>query len=154
MGVLAERVRAVLPAVVAAGPQKRAGAGRAVDGGPVGPRGGVAGARVTVRRRRERGRAEPSGPRPAGSLVRAKKLGWVLFFLLPSAIPLVAFTLVPMVSSLWVSLHEWNLISPMQWVGLDNYTNLLTDPTTRQVFLHTLIYVVGYLPLVYADGLG
>jgi multiple sugar transport system permease protein len=83
-----------------------------------------------------------------------KKLGWALFFLLPSAIPLVAFTLVPMVSSLWVSLHQWNLISPMQWVGLDNYTNLLTDPMTRRVFLHTLIYVAGYLPLVYAGGLG
>ena len=83
-----------------------------------------------------------------------KKLGWVLFFLLPSAIPLFVFTLVPMVSSLWVSLHKWNLISPMQWVGLDNYANLLTDPTTRRVFLHTLIYVVGYLPLVYVGGLG
>jgi len=78
----------------------------------------------------------------------------VLFFLLPSAIPLLAFTLVPMVSSLWVSLHKWNLISPMQWVGLDNYSNLLTDPMTRRVFLHTLIYVAGYLPLVYAGGLG
>jgi multiple sugar transport system permease protein len=83
-----------------------------------------------------------------------RKLGWVLFFLLPSAIPLFVFTLVPMVSSLWVSLHKWNLISPMQWVGLDNYTNLLTDPMTRRVLLHTLIYVVGYLPLVYAGGLG
>jgi multiple sugar transport system permease protein len=41
----------------------------------------------------------------------------------------------------------------MQWVGLDNYANLLTDPTTRQVFLHTLVYVVGYLPLVYVGGL-
>jgi multiple sugar transport system permease protein len=58
------------------------------------------------------------------------------------------------VSSLWVSLHKWNLISPMEWVGLGNYTNLLTDPMTRRVFLHTLIYVIGYLPLVYVGGLG
>lgn len=92
--------------------------------------------------------------RPGGRSTGWKKLGWVLFFLLPSAIPLFVFTLVPMVSSLWVSLHKWNLISPMQWVGLDNYTNLLTDPMTRRVLLHTLIYVVGYLPLVYAGGLG
>jgi multiple sugar transport system permease protein len=82
-----------------------------------------------------------------------KTLGWVLFFLLPSAIPLFVFTLVPMVSSLWVSLHKWNLISPMEWVGFRNYTNLLTDETTRRVFLHTLIYVAGYLPIVYAGGL-
>jgi len=66
---------------------------------------------------------------------------------------LMAFTIVPMVSSLWVSLHKWNLISPMQWVGVDNYRNLLTDPNTRDVFQHTLIYVLGYLPLVYVGGL-
>ena len=84
---------------------------------------------------------------------RWRNLGWVLFFLLPSAIPLIVFTLVPMVSSLWVRLHRWNLISPMEWVGLSNYSNLLTDPMTRRVFLHTLIYVVGYLPIVYAGGL-
>jgi multiple sugar transport system permease protein len=83
-----------------------------------------------------------------------KKLGWVLFFLAPSAIPLLLFTAVPMVSSAWVSLHSWNLISPMKWVGLDNYTDLLSDPTTREVFLHTLAYCAGYLPLVFAGGLG
>lgn len=79
---------------------------------------------------------------------------WVLFFLLPSAIPLVAFTLVPMVTSAWISLHKWNLISPMRFVGLDNYTKLLQDPATRGVFGHTLLYIVGYLPLVYVGGLG
>ena len=52
-----------------------------------------------------------------------------------------------------MSLHKWNLISPMQWVGVDNYRNLLTDPKTAEVFQHTLIYVVGYLPLVYVGGL-
>lgn len=78
----------------------------------------------------------------------------MLFFLLPSAVPLVLFTLVPMVSSIWVSLHQWNLISPMRWVGVRNYTDLLTDPATARVFLHTLGYVVGYLPLVYGGGLG
>lgn len=91
--------------------------------------------------------------RPASRL-RWRNTAWVLFFLAPSAIPLLAFTIVPMVTSLWVSLHEWNLIKPMTWVGLDNYQHLLTDPTTRSVFWHTLLYVAGYLPLVYVGGLG
>ena len=85
---------------------------------------------------------------------RWRTLGWVLFFLAPSAVPLVLFTAVPMISSVWVSLHQWNLISPMKWVGLDNYSTLLTDPGTRTVFLHTLLYCLGYLPLVFAGGLG
>ena len=85
---------------------------------------------------------------------RWRKVGWVLFFLAPSALPLLMFTAMPMISSVWVSLHQWNLISPMKWVGLENYRTLLTDPGTRTVSLHTLIYCAGYLPLVFAGGLG
>lgn len=79
---------------------------------------------------------------------------WVLFFLLPSAVPLIIFTFIPMVGSLWVSVHKWNLISKPVFVGLANYRRLLSDPTTAKVFLHTLVYIAGYLPLVYVGGLG
>ncbi len=85
---------------------------------------------------------------------RWTKAGWVVLFLAPSALPLLMFTAVPMVASMWVSLHRWNLISDMEWVGLTNYASLLTDPSTRRVFLHTLTYVAGYLPLVAVGGLG
>jgi multiple sugar transport system permease protein len=39
-------------------------------------------------------------------------------------------------------------------VGLANYRALLTDPQTHKVFLNTLLYCAGYLPLVFAGGLG
>lgn len=83
-----------------------------------------------------------------------KRVFWVTFFLLPSAIPLVIFVFRPMISSLWISLHEWNLISDMKWVGLDNYAKLLTSPKTWDVLGNTLFYIAGYLPLVYFGGLG
>lgn len=79
--------------------------------------------------------------------------GIVALFLLPSLIPLLAFSIAPMISALWTSLHSWNLIGPMTWVGLDNYAALLTDPKTGEVFLHTLFYIVGVLPLTYVGGL-
>jgi len=74
-------------------------------------------------------------------------------FLLPSLIPLIAFVIGPMISAGWTSLHSWNLIGPTNWVGLDNYAHLLTDPATHQAFLHTVFYIAGYLPLVYVGGL-
>jgi multiple sugar transport system permease protein len=77
----------------------------------------------------------------------------VLAFLAPSAIPLLAFTLGPMVAAAWISLNQWNLLAPMKFVGLDNYAKLLSDPRAGDVFLHTLYYIVGYLPLVYVGGL-
>lgn len=83
-----------------------------------------------------------------------KRVAWILFFLLPSAVPLLAFTIGPMVGAAWISLHEWNLLSPMEWVGLANYADLLGDPATRRVFGNSLLYIVGYLPLVYVGGLG
>jgi len=78
----------------------------------------------------------------------------VVFFLAPSALPLLAFTALPMLSSAWVSLHEWNLISERRWVGLANYADLLSDPATARAFRNTLLYLLGYLPLVYVGGLG
>ncbi len=84
--------------------------------------------------------------------------GWrygltVAAFLLPSAVPLALFVLVPMVSAAWISLNDWNLITPMQFVGLDNFAELIADPRTAAVFGNTLYYIVGYLPLVYVGGL-
>jgi multiple sugar transport system permease protein len=112
---------------------------------------GLLGGRSGRRPARRRAGAQRGAGRPGTKGL--SNLGWVLFFLLPSAVPLVLFTLVPMVGSVWVSLHDWNLISPMEWVGLDNYRALLRDPSTRTVFWHTLAYVAGYLPLVYVGGL-
>lgn len=77
----------------------------------------------------------------------------VALFLLPSALPLLFFTIVPMVSAFWISLNQWNLVGPMKWVGLDNYARLVTDPGTQGAFLHTVYYILGYLPLVYIGGL-
>lgn len=91
--------------------------------------------------------------KPAARGPRLKYAVTVALFLLPSLVPLVAFVLVPMIAAAWTSLHSWNLIGPMTWVGLDNYAHLLTDGATHQAFLHTLTYIVGYLPIVYVGGL-
>ncbi|GIH28458.1 sugar ABC transporter permease [Acrocarpospora phusangensis] len=103
--------------------------------------------------------APKAPPRPAARAVgprrsRLRYAGTVALFLLPSAIPLTLFTLVPMAGSLWTSLHEWNLITPMRWAGLDNYAELLGDERTLAAFGHTLYFLAGYLPLVYAGGFG
>lgn len=63
------------------------------------------------------------------------------------------FILGPMVAAAWISLTKWNLLLPPQFVGIDNYTKLLGDPRTGEVFLHTVYYIAGYLPLVYFGGL-
>lgn len=95
---------------------------------------------------------EPRSPRRR-SRRRLRYTVTVLAFLLPSAVPLALFTIYPMFRALWTSLHEWNLIGPMKWAGLDNYAHLMQDATTQRAFLNTGYYLVGYLPLVYVGGL-
>lgn len=93
-------------------------------------------------------------PAPVRPSPKRSQWGWAAVFLLPSLVPLLIFTVTPMFVSMWVSLHHWNLISPMKWAGLGNYQDLLTDPRTAAIFGHTLYYIAGYLPLVFAGGLG
>ncbi len=92
-------------------------------------------------------------PRTTDRARRARYALTVLAFLLPSAVPLALFVIGPMIGAAWVSLTEWNLLSPAEFIGIDNYLQLLSDPETADVFLHTLYYIVGYLPLVYVGGL-
>jgi multiple sugar transport system permease protein len=106
---------------------------------------------LTRRADAQRAVAPPARRRRPGRLRYALT---IVAFLAPSAVPLVLFTFVPMVRALWTSLHQWNLLSPMKWVGLDNYAHLLNDPETHQVLLNTAYYIAGYLPLVYIGGLG
>jgi multiple sugar transport system permease protein len=101
----------------------------------------------------DRSAPPPDSPRAASRARRIRYALTVLVFLLPSALPLALFVIGPMIGAAWVSLTEWNLLSAAEFVGLDNYVQLLADPETTDVFLHTLYYIVGYLPLVYVGGL-
>ncbi len=97
--------------------------------------------------------ARPAPPARRPPRTRGRYALIVLAFLLPSLLPITLFTLVPMVQAAWISLTEWNLLTPAEWVGFENYAKLLTDPKTGDIFLHTVYYIVGYLPLVYFGGL-
>lgn len=84
--------------------------------------------------------------------------GWsqravVALFLAPSLIPLLLFTVGPMVASVGLSTVRWNLLKPPVFVGLDNYDKLLGDAGFRDAVLHTIQYVAGYLPIVLIGGL-
>ena len=61
----------------------------------------------------------------------------------PIIVTMFALVFFPLVQTMWDSLHR---INPMQagtpFVGLNNYTNMLSDAELGQAWLNTLIYVV------------
>lgn len=84
---------------------------------------------------------------------RWRKVGTVILFLAPSLVPMTLFMLGPMAGSLGLSLFRWDLLRPPKFIGLANFTNALGDPAFQEAVGHTLIFIVGYLPLVYVGGL-
>jgi multiple sugar transport system permease protein len=85
--------------------------------------------------------------------------GWrrtatLMVFILPSLVPLVMFTLGPMAASAVISLFRWDLLRPARFIGLANFANVLGDPDFKAAVTHTLVFILGYLPLVYLGGLG
>src|SRR5687768_8497050 len=64
-------------------------------------------------------------PRRGG--VRSSRFaGWL--FVLPALVMYVAFVLVPLLLTLQYSTWRWNGIGASEFVGLDNYVKVLTDP--------------------------
>lgn len=78
----------------------------------------------------------------------------VLGFIAPGLIPLVLFTLGPLLASVGISFLEWDLLRPPTLVGLDNYLGLLSDPDFQEAIGHTLYFLAGYMPIVLVGGLG
>ncbi|MEZ0610005.1 carbohydrate ABC transporter permease [Fibrella sp. WM1] len=65
----------------------------------------------------------------------------------PYVLHLAVFVLFPVVFSVVLTFHSWNIISPMQYVGLDNYARLLKDRLFWQALWNTIRFLLLHIPL-------
>jgi multiple sugar transport system permease protein len=79
-------------------------------------------------------------------LQRREVVGATLF-LLPTAVIFVAFIAYPIVGSFALTFFRWDGLSHRQFIGLDNYRTLLSDPLLGTVLLNTLGFVIGDVAL-------
>ena len=71
------------------------------------------------------------------------KLGTILLFLLPPAIIYTVFVLAPIVQAVYYSLYKWNGLGPISnFVGLDNFAQVLGDVSFRGALFHNIIILV------------
>jgi multiple sugar transport system permease protein len=52
------------------------------------------------------------------------------------------FTLIPIVASMVLAFFRWDIISAPTFVGFDNFSEVVQDPTVRVSFLNTILFVV------------
>lgn len=97
----------------------------------------------------------------APSKPRAKKSDRTLLnnltaysFIAPNFIGFCVFTLVPMVFAIALSLCNWDGQHAIQFVGLQNFIDLLGDHGFKNAFVNTIVYCVGTVPLTLVCSLG
>ena len=72
----------------------------------------------------------------------------------PYLLHIMVFVLFPVAFSLFLSFHEWNIISPMEFVGLSNYEKLLQDQYFLKSLRNTLLFLAIHIPLQIIIALG
>ncbi|MGQ4335272.1 carbohydrate ABC transporter permease [Streptomyces hayashii] len=85
---------------------------------------------------------------PPGRSARVRKpfsgrtvLPWL--FLAPGLLLALVFKFLPMGKGVWLSLFKVRPFLGDQWVGLDNYTRVLTDHRFQEAIGHTLLLGIG-----------
>jgi multiple sugar transport system permease protein len=99
------------------------------------------------------GRAAPPGS-PRG-LVRARRAGWGLPYALvsPVALYLLAIMAIPFLWALWVSLTDKRVGRRGEFVGLDNYVDLVSDADFWRAVQNTVVFTVGAVVVKVVFGL-
>lgn len=90
-----------------------------------------------------------TGPRllsPQNRSAYGLVLPYVLFFL--------AFVAYPLVFSVVLVFHRWNIVTPMEWIGLKNFGRLVQDPLFLTSIFNTLVFLALHIPLQIVIALG
>jgi multiple sugar transport system permease protein len=85
---------------------------------------------------------------------RAGEGWWAVLFLAPTLIGLAFLSAGPILASFGISLTDWDLLTPPQFVGLDNFSSLLGDDRFLVALRNTAFYTLLSVPIGMALALG
>jgi len=73
--------------------------------------------------------------------------------LLPMMIIFTMFLFWPAINGFWISLHNWDGLNDMTFVGIDNYTRLINDRNFIRAFQGTMMFTAITVPSIYVVSL-
>ena len=82
-----------------------------------------------------------------------KRIGTLTLFLAPSLIGVSIFLIGPIIASFGLAFAHWDLLTQPRFAALENFAALLQDPEFWGALSHTLLFIIGYVPLVMILGL-
>ena len=80
----------------------------------------------------------------------AKLVGFL--FLAPALLFVAVFTLIPLISMIWISFHNWSLITPPKFVGPANFFRAFNDDQFWVSLLFSLKYTLFITPILMVGG--
>lgn len=75
---------------------------------------------------------------------------WGLLLVAPQLLGTLAFVAIPLIAGLALAFTDWDGLSPLEWVGLDNFRDQLGDPRFLRAVLNTVAIAIITIPI----GLG
>jgi multiple sugar transport system permease protein len=73
------------------------------------------------------------------------KIGYLMS--MPYLISFALFIAFPLIFSFILIFHKWNIITPMEWVGLRNFERLFQDVLFFKSIFNTLVFLAIHIPL-------
>lgn len=70
-----------------------------------------------------------------------------IIYVLPSLILVLAFSVMPIFASTYLSFTKYNVMNPAEFIGWDNYARLLKDTYVTAALKNTAVYVLWTVPL-------
>jgi ABC-type sugar transport system permease subunit len=69
------------------------------------------------------------------------------WFVLPYIVFFLAFVAYPLIFSFVLLFNRWNIVTPMEWVGLKNFSRLFNDPLFVKALGNTVTFLLIHIPL-------
>lgn len=69
------------------------------------------------------------------------------WFVSPYLIFFLLFVAYPLTFSFILMFHRWNIVTPMEWIGLKNFERLIADPLFFKSLFNTVTFLLVHIPL-------
>ncbi|MBR2525270.1 sugar ABC transporter permease [bacterium] len=79
-----------------------------------------------------------------------------IIFILPAIIGTLIFIIIPIFCSFGLSFTKWDLLNSVDFIGLENYKKVFTEPVLVKILINTFVYAISVtflgviLPLILA----
>lgn len=74
-------------------------------------------------------------------LNQQKYTAWI--FLLPAIIGTLIFIIIPVICSFGLSFTKWDLLTPIEFVGMENYKIIFTDELFYKILSNTVVFAIS-----------